>query len=314
MNKIHFTYIFQVLGILAVFFSCFLGLNYMTKGNIILSSIGSFVIILVLFGSVYLMMQGKERKDNEGITAKELLAFILYGVFAVGSFFVIRHFINVDYLLKDDIKTISINKLDENEEMFKQYEEQVEATLDIIDTNLRNAVMKSKSGLRDTFALNGVDPSRISNYTTERKNIREANEKRAKKGLVSLEQDFLTFKLKKEKVVQDWEQFKLHRTLLEIDDKYDNTLATLQELFKAPEQNEAWNRFSFQYPSIPRQDGLLENPKALVNEFKPNILKPLLGILLIHFFILMPYLFMERLGIQVIYRKKLKEKVDTVDV
>jgi hypothetical protein len=307
--RINFTYIFHGLGLLAILFACLFGLSYVTKGNEILSVAGAMGIILMLGAAVHLMIKSKSNKENKGVTPLEWISYVFYIVIAVGSFFIIRHFINVDYVLKDEIITASNNKLKQNEDMFKEYKKQVDATLDIIDTNLRNVMMKSNAQKRDSFALNGVDPSKISNYTIERENIKASNEKRALEDFVTLEQEFLIFKQKKEQVLRNWQQFRLHRTLLEIDNEYDKSLATLQATFKAPEKNQAWNRFSFDYPTSPRQDNLIESPKALIKKFNPNILMPLLVILLAHFFILMPYLFMERFGIEVIYPRKLKDKV-----
>lgn len=307
--RLNISYIFHGLGLLAILFASLLGLSYIAKGNEIVSVGGALGIALLLSTFVHLMIKGKNREQNKGITFLEWTAYALYIAVAVGSFFIVRHFVNVDYLLKDTIIKDSILKLEQNETMFTKYKEQVNTTIEIIDTELRNAVIKGGSHRRDTFAANGIDPSRISNYTTERENIKAANERRALQDIVSLEQDFLIFKQQKEQVLNNWKRFRLHRTLLEIDNKYDNTLATLQVKFKAPEKNKAWNRFSFEYLTSPRQDNLIENPDALIERYQPSILYPLLGILLAHFFVLMPYLFMERFGTKLFYRKELKDKV-----
>lgn len=307
--RLNISYIFHGLGLLAILFASLFGLSYIAKGNEIISVGGGLAIALFLSTFVHLMIKGKERKENKGVTALELFSYIAYAGIAVGSFFIIRHFINVDYVLKDQIITVSEEKLQQNEDMFGEYKKQVDATLDVIDTQLRNATIKGGAQRRDTFAMNGVDPSKITNYTTERENIKVSNEKRALQDFVSLEQDFLIFKQQKQQILRNWKQFRLHRTLLEIDNKYDNTLSVLQTKFKAPEKNKAWNRFSFKYPTSPRQDNLIESPQALIDKFSPGILTPLLGILLAHFFILIPYLFMERFGTQLFYRKELKDKV-----
>jgi hypothetical protein len=259
-------------------------------------------------------MKGKELNVNKGFTITEGVSIGLYAVIAIASFFVIKHFINVDYVLKDDIKTSTLNKLGKTESMFTDYKKQVNGALDIVDTNIGSAIAsKNSKALKDTFALNGIDIKKVSNYNSERTNIKKANETRAMGGLVSLEQDFLVFKQKKERILNKWQQFQLNRTLLEIDDKYDNTLSTLQTKFKAPEENKAWNRFQFKFEAAPRQDNLITSPQALNDKYKPSWFIPLLFAFVMHLFAVSPYLTMGRLGTRRIYIKKHQDKVIGID-
>jgi hypothetical protein len=315
--RLNISYIFHGLGLLTILFACLLGLTYITKGSEIGSVGGALGIALLLSTFVHLMIKGKSRNkdkgittfENKGITATEVIALVLYIATAFASFYVIRHSINVDYLLKEEIIKDSKNKLAQNKAMFEAYKDSVETTVRIIDTELLSALQRGSSYSRKAFEESGSN--RANN--TERKNIKIANEKRAMQDLISLEQDFAIFKQQKEQTLNNWKRFRLHRTLLEIDDKYDNTFAVLQTKFKAPEENKAWNRFSFEYPISPRQDNLLTSPFALVEKYQPSIIIPLLGTLLAHFFVLMPYLFIERFGIGVVYPDKWKSEVTGIE-
>jgi hypothetical protein len=311
--KLPILYFFHSVGLLVIFFASLFGLAFITKGSLILSTLGAIVIILLLGAVVYLMIKEKGHKENKGITLIEWVSYVLYTVIAVISFFIVAHFINVNFILKSDIIKASKNKLEANQAIFGGYKKKVEETTNIIDTQLRNAVIKGGSERKETFSKNGVDPLKIDNYNTERKKILEANKKRAMQGFVSQEQNFLNFRQKKGGVLENWNPFKFHRTILEIDDEYDKTIAVLQSNFKAPEKNKAWNKFSFDYPSSPRQISLIENPLVLMEKYQPSFIIPLIVTLLAHFFILMLYLFTKRNGTRRIYRPNLKRKVIGID-
>jgi hypothetical protein len=312
--KNYIAYIFQGIGLLGILGTSLFGISYIFNGNEIISVLGALGLILILWVLVSFMMKGKELNVNKGFTITEGISIGLYAVFAIASFFIIKHFINVDFVLKDDIKTSTLNKLGKIESMFTDYKKQVDGTLDIVDTNIRSAILsKSRNALKDTFALNGININKVSNYDSERTNIKAANEKRALNGLVSLEQDFLTFRQKKERILNKWQQFQLNRTLLEIDDEYDNTLSTLQTKFEAPEENKAWNRFKFNFEGSPRQDDLIVSPQALNDKYKPSWIIPILFAFVMHLFAVSPYLTMGRLGTRRIYIKKYQDKVIGID-
>lgn len=310
--KILILYFFHGLGILVIFFGSLLGLAFITKDSLTLSIMGAVFITSLLAIIVYLMIQEKGIEENNGITLIEKVAYILYTTVTVISFFIVTHFINVNFILKSDIISSSKKKLQKNQDIFKEYKEQVKGTIDIIDTELRNAIKIGGVERERVFSMNGVDPSKIYSYDKERRRILRINEERAMQDFVSMEQSFLNFKQKKIGELKNPNPFKLYRAILEIDDEYDKTLTILESHFKASEENKAWNKFSFEYQIFPRQVSLVENPLKLMKKYQPSIILPLVGILVVHLFILMIYLFKKRNGTRRIYRPELKEKVETV--
>ncbi len=100
------------LGLLIVGGLCFMGCIYIFKDSII-SQVITLLTIIVLFSLVYWISGAKQRQTNKGFTLVEGIGLVAYLGIAWLTLIAISHYINVEFLLKSDIKAIGTAKLKE---------------------------------------------------------------------------------------------------------------------------------------------------------------------------------------------------------
>ena len=307
-NKSALLMIPMAVGLLIVLACSYLGLLYIYKGNIIYSASIAFFITLVLGFMVFLMIGGKERKENKGFTIAEGFSILVYMGTAIFAFFIMTHFINLELVLKDKIKDTGISKLQELNKMLVDYKELVVNTsttnqeemmveLQAYRMNGNSSVLKTKV---DAY---GLSLQNLSNAENEIVDNVSANKDRALKSYAELEQKSIEFNRERQPVFESYDRTKIQRTFYETDNKLDDNLKQLKKDFKAPVSNKKWNEVSFDFQISPRQDEIISSPLKLIKEYKPSWILPIIFGLFTNILILLPYILIGREGKRRFYRK-----------
>jgi len=117
--------ILQAIGLAACGYSTFVGLAYWTNGSLGLSVIGAIFALIILLLLVYFMEQWKQKKlqSNTDLPNKvpEIVLGSVYAVVFICLFIVDYHYANIEFVRKNDIKSLAVNKLDDISNLKAQY-------------------------------------------------------------------------------------------------------------------------------------------------------------------------------------------------
>ncbi|MFM9947413.1 MAG: hypothetical protein ACKV1O_05700 [Saprospiraceae bacterium] len=312
----------QGIGILLVLLFSYYGLNYIFKGNPIYSFSLAFFIILGLFLLVTAMVAIKRRGIytgfHNGFTLMEGVALFFYTTIAILAFFVMAHFINIELLLKDEIKTYGQQRLAQLDEMFVSYEDTVGRTLNNIERRIEKTIRNysqsddfrkfqdSLSNFNIKITPGAGKGAAIEDARTKLGNTLTTDREGALDGLDDLKKDTEGFIEEKDRILRNWERKYLHSALLEIEEKLISNAEALEIMFKAPAERRHWNAYTFTYSKPQRGENLMTNPNALIDKYEPSWFLPALLALIIHCFILMPYLALKRGGREIDLPRKRK--------
>lgn len=294
------------IGLLMLAGLCLMGCLYIFKDTLMYSVAISIALPLILFMLVYWVSGAKDFDVNKGFTLREGLGLTVYAALAVVSFFVVAHYINVDFLLRPGLQKSGRDKLEELTRMTDNYKTQVKYTNDLmaagIDGHIRNYQSNPKYPAQDSLALYAMEGVEMADAEDMKGPILDGNLASVTKGLDSLIQANKAFNEIHTNIIDNWDRTRLHGMFKEMDDKLEANLSYLTQLFGRSRMKK-WADYSFQFEVSARQDNLLSDTKALLQLPGYGVLQPVLVSLVVHLFILMPYISKKRKGSRRIYRR-----------
>lgn len=118
----------EVLGLVLLGAGTFLGSNYFFGGNLAVAIPTTLVIILLMAGLVYVLkiLKRAERNQETKKIGEVLIFILLFIPIALGSFIFFTHFLNIEFVAKDNIKTELVGDANKISLIFKNYEKHVE--------------------------------------------------------------------------------------------------------------------------------------------------------------------------------------------
>jgi len=298
----------HILGVIVIFFFSYVGFIYIFKDNLLLAQILCLFIAILLVLLVFWISSVKEKEENTGFTLREGIGLTIYAGLALGAFVAMSHAINIEYLLKENIRKAGEDKLEELRSMTENYEKRVDEVNALLATEIDNHILEYRTrgrsydlrGALMDFAIVLNDPS-----DAERRKdaILRANRTEALKSIQSMKNGNETFIKNTEQVFADWERAKLHSIFGKIDDKLAENLSKLQADFMAPDNNKKWNEYQFEFALSERKEDIFSDPFMLRKENAENYNTgiPILVALAANLFALLPYLATGRRGMRRIY-------------
>lgn len=298
----------HALGLLIVGGLCFMGCIYIFKDSII-SQVIALITIIALFFIVYWLSGTKQRQTNKGFTLTEGIGLVAYLGVAWLTLIAISHYINVEFLLKDEIKAIGTAKLKELNDMVVLYEEKVGEVNDRLSSEIdvhisRYTTTNGNYPLKDSLADFAINFTRASDLNRIKNSAIEGNYAAATQRLNRTKEETLEFIRKKQSTLDRWDRTHIHDAFQQIDNKLAANLEILREEFKASPNNKKWNENTFDVELSERQDKILSDPATLKKNANYSQALPLLTAFIAHLLILLPYLATGRNGTKRIYPKK----------
>lgn len=305
-------------GLLITAALCFMGGIYIFNDNVLWSQVIALLTLIILFLLVFWMSSAKERKDNKGFTVMEGIGLTVYLVVAVCSFILMAHFINVNLILKDDIVHTGMAKLDEMTAMVNTYEQKVEEVSYLMSAGTENVIRGFRTServavLKDSLRAYGISVENPQMVESEVEAALNGNIDAAMRGIDDLKKENSSFYDRKQKVFVEWTAAEVQKALQDTDKRLLDNYTRLHEQFKSKTtpENLRWNAHPFELTlSAPTED-ILDDPFLLMNNHRYSMVLPLLVALLIHLFILCPYILLGRYGIRRIYPSS--KKVGNID-
>lgn len=295
--------ILNIVGLLFAAIFTFMGLIYVTYGNIWLSAFITIVVIIVLFflsdRLLTLKIQQKKKQDITPETAIGIIYLIVFLVLLPFHF----HFIDLDFNRKDVIKKAGLDKLDKLKVLKTKYEEAITDKKNqlntLINTNFNNLKTADKNNrklyadkLLETLGK-GVDTEMLMSSPKEDGTAQaiEESKKRKEKTITqtyeqeNLHKEYEAYYDKANKTFENWDRMKISYYYSDIDNMYKTMYKSYKD--KMPD-------FAYQ-EKIQSKDINITNPIDSVQSAGfGKLLIALVVLLILHLCILASYLIVER--------------------
>lgn len=274
----------------------FMGLLYITEGNIGISLVGSLFLVICYFFVVQLLKKNKEVMVRKNFLHPSSLFWAFFLVLGYASFNLMSHFINVEYNCKNQIKSEATRKINLVDSLAQVYNKRAKNDVLNFEAQLKTNLSKYKTTksnkLRNELASDPfkVDAAVLSN--PDYINVEEvANAKvtpyRAKidNNIKNIEKTITLNSKKYQSVFDNWKRLSLMATYSKLNEYVEENNKLINSKIEELPLDKTPIQISYNKKLLP-----LNNPEKLNKIFHPNYILPLIIIIVIHLFILIPFL------------------------
>ena len=250
-SRFSLTDLLTLLAAVAFSFICFLGLNFVTEGDLLISILVSVGIVLILGGLAFMAKwQKTARKDFKAHIILEFSAIVVFTILFFGvSYYIFPHYFTVSSK-KDDIKNTLLSSIDGAKKMFGDYEAYASNRESIYKANLNSVVAAKKARPTDYsdfgFGAEGIsDDVQIENKLfTLHADLFPTNyaDTVSKKGIKDVATKWLN---EQTDVVSQWKPIGIPIVANELSDKASGWLSDLIGYSKIREKGEIADNFSY---------------------------------------------------------------------
>jgi len=274
--------------------SNFLGLLYITDGGIAFSAIGSSVIVVFYYYLVDLIKQNKEILYKKKFIHASSVFILFFIAISFISFFLMSHFINIEYNCKDAIVNEANQKLDKVDSLsiiyktrsnidIQNLEYQMKTKLIIYKTApdmvLKNELKSFPYNISESLLNNpnSIDISMVTNSVMAPVILK------IEKNTQTIDTNINRNSLKLRRVFNNWKRMSLVSSYSRLNFFVASTKKEVDKMLAELPLNIKPSRIVFNDAKLP-----LNSPLKLNEKFKPNLGIPITMILLTHFLILAP--------------------------
>ena len=282
--------------LLVILIGNFMGLLYITDGNLVISILGSMFLVICYFFVVQLLKKNKEEMMKNNFLHGSILFWVFFLMLGFVSFSLMSHFINIEYNCKDQIKneaTAKIKLVDSIAAAYKQrsnedvlnFEAQLKSKLDSLkrfkSNKLKNELVqdpyKIDAGILvnpDFINVDQVASAKVTPYQLQIEN-----------NIKNIEKTISLNSKKYQGVFDNWKRLSLVATYAKLNQYVDENIALVNTKIAELPLDKTPIKVSFNKNQLP-----LNSPSKLNQLYPPQIALPLIVILMIHLFILIPFL------------------------
>lgn len=296
-NNFLFVDIISSLFLLVLLVSNFLGLLYITEGNLVLSFLISMLIIVCYFFIIKVLKSNKEMMSKNKYMDKNIILWVFFLILSFGTFALTTHFLNVEFNSKAAIQKDAQKKLDIVNTAFIEYKKR--ADIDMLEY---------EGGLKTRLQAYSANPSENMDVkkellgkpyylpTASIQNSRNINVDDVADAAVSpltnvtntniakLDKTLIQGNKKYSDVFENWKRTQLMSSYEELNEHVVSSVTLINtNIQKLPFQNQPLVMQAGN-PLLP-----INKPVELYNKFKPDLLVPSAAVLFTHLFILIPF-------------------------
>lgn len=273
----------------------FMGLLYITEGNLVISMLGSLFLVICYFFVVQLLKKNKEIMLRKKFMHASLLFWLFFLVLGYTSFNLMSHFINIEYNCKDQIKVEATHKI-----------KLVDSLSQVYSKRAKNDVLKFEAQLKTNLSLykstksnklrNELEapPFKIAASVLDNPNyinVEEvANAKvtpyRAKidNNIQNIQKTIALNSKKYQSVFNNWKRLSLMTTYSKLNEYVDQSTKLINSKIEELTLDKTPITDSYNPELLP-----LHNPVELNKLFPPNYTLPLIIIVILHLSILISF-------------------------
>ena len=273
----------------------FMGLLYITEGNIALSLLGNVLELKQMQAYLEQLNKNKEAMYRNNFLHKSAVFWLFFLVLSYVSFNLMAHFINVEYNCKNQIKAEATAKLNLVDSIAAVYKKRANEDIQKFEAELKTKLFNYKNTnsniLRNELAaapynvaeniltnpafinVNEVANAKVTPYATKI----EANIK-------NIEKTISDARPKYQSVFDNWKRFSLVETYAKLNQYVEDNVA----LINAKITELPLDKTQIPKPGLQKQLPL-NSPSELAILYKPNYWIPIIFIILTHLFLLIPF-------------------------
>lgn len=301
-QKFLFVDIISSFFLLLILIGNFMGLLYITEGNLALSLLGSLVLVVCYYFAVEQLKKNKEAMYKNNFLHKSGVFWLFFMVLSYVSFNLMAHFINVEYNCKNQIKAEATAKLNLVDSIAAVYKKRANEDIQKFEAELKTKLFNYKNTnsniLRNELVaepynvaasvlnnpafinVNEVANAKVTPYATKiAANIR------------NIEKTISDARPKYQSVFDNWKRFSLVNTYAKLNKYVEDN----QELINAKINELPLDRTPIKVDYDTNQLPL-NSPSELAILYKPNYWIPTIFIILTHLFLLIPF-FTYKIGV-----------------
>jgi len=273
-----------------------MGLLYITDGNLVISMLGSLFLVICYFFVVQLLKKNKEEMINKNFLHGSLLFWMFFLFLGFVSFNLMSHFINIEYNCKQEIKKEATSKIrlvdsiaivykERAKEDIQNFEAKIDSTLTLYKATknnaLRNELLSAPYLVSQNVLLTPelIDIKRVTAAQVLPYQLKiEKNNENINK-TISLNSK------KYQSVFNNWKRLSLVATYSLLNQYVEENVKLINSKIAELPLNKTEIKVSPNTIQLP-----LNSPIKLNKRFPPDIILPLIIIIVIHLFILIPFL------------------------
>ena len=282
--------------LLVILIGNFMGLLYITDGSLVISILGSMFLVICYFFVVHLLKNNKEVMMKHNFLHGSTLFWLFFLILGYGSFFLMSHFINIEYNCKEQIKkeaTSKIRLVDSLAAAYKKrskddvlnFEAQLKTKLTIYKSTksktIKNELLEDPYKVDAGILINpqfiNVDEVASAKVNPYQLKIEKNNE--------NIEKTIGLNSKKYQSVFDNWKRLSLVATYSKLNQYVEENIGLINTKIEELPLDKTPIEVSFNKNQIP-----LNNPTKLNKLYPPQITLPLIVIIIIHLFILIPFL------------------------
>ena len=294
----------------------FMGLLYITEGNIAISLVGSLFLVTCYFFVVQLLKKKKELMYKKNFLHPSAIFWVFFLVLGFVSFNLMSHFINIEYNCKEQIKAEATRKINLVDSLSQAYNKRAKNDVLNFEAELKTNLSKYKTTksnkLRNELASDPfkVDVAVLSNpdyINVEDVASAKITPYRAKieNNIKNIEKTITLNSKKYQSVFNNWKRLSLMATYSKLNEYVEENNKLINSKIEELPLDNTPIKISYVKKLLP-----LNNPEKLNKIFHPNYILPLIIIIVIHLFILIPFLSQKVRG----YNNSIKSKKDSKGV
>ena len=303
-------YFLQGIGIIFTLIASFLGLMYTFKGDIMVSSLLSLVIIVIEYFLIEKFIQSKSEITKNRLSTLSIILWSIYILLAIPISFFLLHALNVEINAKKEIQKVANQKIADLDNMVAAYQSAVDKNITTLSIDLKNklTLYNVKNKPSDIASALQSSPYNIQNEELNDVDLNNVDEtvnnfikaKATKANMVvedTLKPENTNFKARYGGVFDGWSRLHLNYAFYELDNLLKKNKESLVSSFEL-NLPVATEKFDYNYND---EETYMNNPIELFNKYKPYYL--IFVVLLFHLLILLPY-FIEPVSGEYISPKK----------
>jgi hypothetical protein len=286
--------------LLVILIGNFMGLLYITDGNLVISILGSMFLVICYFFVVNLLKNNKEVMMKNNFLHGSTLFWFFFLTLGYGSFFLMSHFINIEYNCKEQIKNEASIKIKLVDSIALAYKKRSKEDLQNFEVQLKNKLTLYKD-TKNIAIKNAIknellqDPYKVDAGilgNSEYINVDEVASAKVnpyqlkiEKNNQNIEKTISLNSKKYQSIFDNWKRLSLVGTYSKLNQYVDQNIGLINTKIEELPLDKTPIKVSLNKSQIP-----LNDPFKLNKLYPPQIVLPLIVIIIIHLFILIPFL------------------------
>lgn len=295
-QKFLFLEIVSSIFLLVILIGNFLGLLYITDGNLVISLLGSMFLVVCYFFVVQQLKKNKELMMKNNFLHGSILFWVFFLLLGYVSFSLMSHSINIEYNCKAQIKKEATKKIKLVDSLAAEYKKRSKNDVLNFEAQLKTKLTSFKSTKNNSIKIEltqdpykvdagilinpdfiNVDQVASAKVTPYQLKIEKNNQ--------NIEKTIGLNSKKYQSVFDNWKRLSLVATYSKLNEYVVENVALINTKIAELPLDKTLFKVTPDTNQIP-----LNNPIKLNKLYPPQLALPLIIILIIHLFILIPFL------------------------